>query len=153
MKLGTLARTGLLTALVDGLWACVLTLVYGSTITRLWQGVASVPLGRSALDGGTRTALAGVALHICVAFAWSAVFLFGVSRLALVKRLLASRYGVAKVAAVYGPLVWVTMSLVVIPLFTHRPPAFTIRWLIQLIGHAPFVGLPIVWSTTRRARA
>jgi uncharacterized membrane protein YagU involved in acid resistance len=48
-----------------------------------------------------------------------------------------------KAAALYGPLVWMTMSLVVIPLLVHRPPAITTRWWIQLFGHIPFVGLPI----------
>jgi hypothetical protein len=38
------------------------------------------------------------------------------------------------------------MSLIVIPVLFHRPPAITTRWLIQLGGHIPFVGLPIVAS-------
>jgi uncharacterized membrane protein YagU involved in acid resistance len=57
---------------------------------------------------------------------------------------LTSRYGIFKVAAVYGPFIWMFMSLVVIPLLLHRPPTFNIRWWVQLIGHFPFVGLPIV---------
>jgi len=52
----------------------------------------------------------------------------------------------AKVAALYGPFIWMVMSLVVIPLLLHRPPTITIRWWIQLIGHIPFVGVPIVAS-------
>jgi hypothetical protein len=36
------------------------------------------------------------------------------------------------------------MSLVLIPPFTHRPPTIGFRWWVQLIGHFPFVGLPIV---------
>jgi uncharacterized membrane protein YagU involved in acid resistance len=64
---------------------------------------------------------------------------------------LASPHGVLKVASLYGPFIWIVMSLAVIPLMTHRPPAITIRWLIQLIGHIPFVGLPIVWSIARPA--
>ena len=75
------------------------------------------------------------------------------SRLGWIRRLLASRYGVAKVAALFGPSVWLAMSLVVIPLFTQRPPAFTVRWLIQLIGHAPFVGGPIVATVSGRRAA
>lgn len=43
------------------------------------------------------------------------------------------------------------MSLVVIPLLVHRPPTFSIRWLIQLIGHIPFVAAPIVYSIARGA--
>ncbi|MDQ6769919.1 MAG: hypothetical protein M3Z54_08030 [Gemmatimonadota bacterium] len=57
-----------------------------------------------------------------------------------------TRYGVLKVASVYGPFIWLVMSLLVIPLFLHRPPTITSRWWVQLIGHIPFVGLPIVAS-------
>jgi hypothetical protein len=41
------------------------------------------------------------------------------------------------------------MSLVVIPVLVHRPPAVTIRWWVQLIGHIPFVALPIVGAISR----
>jgi hypothetical protein len=74
------------------------------------------------------------------------VFLVLVMRSPRIRGLLASPYGVVKVASVYGPFVWLVMSLVVIPLLLHRPPAITIRWWVQLIGHFPFVGIPIVAS-------
>jgi hypothetical protein len=119
---------------------------YGSTVTRLWQNVASVLLGPSALEGGTRTALIGVLMHIGVAFAWSAVFLVLLTYSSRLRRAVQSRGGILKVAAIYGPFVWLVMSLVVIPLLVHRPPNITIRWWIQLIGHVFFVGLPIVAS-------
>jgi hypothetical protein len=135
---------GLLTAITDGLFACVQSLINNSTITRLWQGVASVLLGRSAFDGGTRTALIGVLMHIAVAFTWSGIFLLLVMRSAWLRRVLQSRAGVFKVAVVYGPIIWLVMSLAVIPLLVHRAPNITPRWWIQLIGHAVFVGLPIV---------
>ncbi len=135
-----LIAAGLATALTDGLFACVLAKgFYGSTITRLWQNVASVLLGPSALEGGTRTALIGVLMHIGVAFAWSAVFLLLVTYFPRLRH-----GGIVKVAAIYGPFVWLVMSLVVIPLLVHRPPNITIRWWIQLVGHVFFVGLPIV---------
>lgn len=148
-----LVRAGLLTAASDGLFATVLTIfAFGGTFQRLWQGVASVPLGREALDGGVRTMWIGLGLHVCVAFFWSAVFLYGVLRLEAVKRLLASRLGILKVAALYGPFIWLVMSGVVIPLFTQRPPSFTIRWWAQCIGHVPFVALPITWVASRAQR-
>jgi uncharacterized membrane protein YagU involved in acid resistance len=74
------------------------------------------------------------------------VFLFLVMRSPWIRGLLASPYGVLKVASLYGPFIWLVMSLVVIPLRLHRPPAITIRWWVQLIGHFPFVGIPIVAS-------
>jgi hypothetical protein len=43
---------------------------------------------------------------------------------------------------------WMTMSLVVIPLLAQRPP-ITYRWWIQFFGHIPFVALPIVACTRR----
>jgi hypothetical protein len=139
-------RAGLATAIADGLFSSVLSaFFYGSTVARLWQGVASVVLGKEALDGGLFTALVGVGLHVLVAFSWSAVFLFLVLRSARVRAILDSPFGPAKVAAVFGPLVWVVMSGVVIPVFTHRPPSITPRWWIQFFGHAVFVGLPIAF--------
>jgi len=149
----TLLRAGLLTAASDFAFATVLmVLFFDSTFMRLWQGVASVPLGREAFDGGARTMWIGLGLHLCVAFWWSGAFLFGAMRLAVVRRVLQSRFGALKIASLYGPFVWLTMSLAVIPLFTERSPSFTLRWWIQLIGHVPFVALPIVW-TARKARS
>ena len=149
-SLTRLVRAGLLTAISDGLFSSVLVVAfYHSTVTRLWQGVASTLLGKAAFDGGTRTALIGLLMHFGVAFGWSAVFLFVVMRWSWIRQLLASPNGVVKVAALYGPFIWLVMSLVVIPLLLHRPPAINGRWLVQLIGHFPFVGLPIVASIGR----
>ncbi len=151
-SLSRLVRAGLLTGAVDGLFSSVLaTVFYNSSVTRLFQGVAAAVLGKAALDGGTRTALIGVLIHFGVAFGWSAVFLFLVMRSRWIGDLLASKNGVAKVAALYGPFVWLVMSLAVIPILFHRPPSITLRWLVQLIGHIPFVGLPIVATIAKRA--
>lgn len=146
-KLSRLARAGLVTGLVDGLFSSVLSVAfYNSTVTRLFQSVASVLLGPAALDGGRRTAAIGLLMHFGVAFGWSAVFLLLITRAAWIRKLLASPHGTIKAASLYGPSVWVVMSLAVIPLLAHRPPAINIRWWVQLVGHAPFVGLPIVAS-------
>jgi hypothetical protein len=150
--LSRLVRAWLLTAVVDGLFSSVLSVAfYNSTVARLFQGVASTLLGKEALTGGTLTAVIGVLMHFGVALGWSTVFLLVVSRLPWIRRVLASRYGVIKVAAMYGPFIWLVMSLAVVPLLLHRPPAITIRWWIQFVGHFPFVGLPIVASISRPA--
>ena len=146
-RMSRLVRAGLLTAVTDGLFATVQSAVTsGSTVLRLWQGVASTVLGKAAFDGGVPTALLGVLMHFCVAFAWSAVFLFVVMRSSWVRRRVASTSGVIGIATLYGPFIWLFMSLIVIPLLLHRPPKITSRWWIQLVGHFPFVGLPIVAS-------
>jgi hypothetical protein len=145
--LSRLLTAGFVTAVVDGLFSSVLSVAfYHSTVTRLFQGVASVLVGPAALDGGTRTAAIGVLMHVGVAFGWSAVFWLLVTRSVRIHRLLASPQGVIKVASLYGPFVWMVMSLAVIPLLAHRPPTINIRWWVQLVGHAPFVGFPIVAS-------
>jgi hypothetical protein len=145
--LSRLVRAGLLTGVLDGLFSSILSVAfYGSTVTRLFQGVASTLLGPSAIDGGPGPALVGVGMHLGVAFGWSAVFLLLYERSAWLRRRLRSRAGVLGAAAVYGPFVWMVMSLAVIPLLLHRPPSITYRWWVQLIGHIPFVGLPIVSS-------
>lgn len=148
-----LLRAGLLTAISDGLFSSILSVAaYHSTVERLFQGVASTLLGPAALEGGAGTALVGVLMHFGVAFGWSAVFLVLVLRSAAIRGVLTSPYGAIKVAAIYGPCIWLVMSLAVIPLLLHRPPAFSVRWWVQLVGHFPFVGLPIVTSIGRGFR-
>src|SRR5258708_842941 len=90
-----LLRAGLLTAVVDGLFSSTLSVAaYGSTVSRLFQGVASVLLGADAFGGGLLTAVIGVLMHVLVAFTWSAVYLFLVLRWAWIRGLLSSPYGV-----------------------------------------------------------
>jgi len=140
-----LVRAWLVTGVTDAIFSSVLvTVFYHSTVTRLWQGVASVLLGKEALNGGTTTALIGLLIHFGVAFGWSAVFLFLFMQSARIRELVASRYGVIKVAALYGPFIWLVMSLALIPLLVHRPPTINFRWWVQLLGHIPFVAIPIV---------
>lgn len=47
-------------------------------------------------------------------------------------------------------MIWLVMSFVVVPALTHRPPTVNLRWWIQFVGHFVFVGLPIVWTASRR---
>ena len=151
--LGKLARAGLLTGVTDGLFSSVLAVeFYDSTVARLFQGVASTLIGPEAIGGGWRPVLLGLLMHFGVAFGWSAVFLLLVMRSARIRRLLTAPKGVVQVALLYGPLVWIVMSLAVIPLLLHRPPTINMRWWVQLIGHFPFVGLPMVASIAAPSR-
>src|SRR5215467_7956748 len=131
-----LLRAWLLTALIDCLFSSVLVSVfYGSSVARLWQGVASVPLGPSALQGGSRTVIIGLALHLAVALTWSTVFLILYSGSGWLRGLTSAPLGVVGMAVVYGPLIWMTMSLLLIPQFTHRPATINYRWWVQWFGH------------------
>jgi hypothetical protein len=151
-SLSRVIRAGLLTGVTDGLFSSMLSIAfYHSTVTRLFQGVAATLLGRAAFDGGYETAALGVLMHFGVALGWSAVFLGLLDRSAWLRSVLRSPYGDWKVASVYGPFIWMVMSLLVIPLLLHRPPMITARWWVQLIGHVVFVGLPIVSSIGKSA--
>jgi hypothetical protein len=133
------------TAIIDGLFSSLLNVAaYGSTVSRLFQGVAATLVGSSAFAGGARTTALGLLMHCGVALGWSAIFVFAVMRSARLRGVLKSRSGALKVAAVYGPAIWLVMSLLIIPLLLQRPPAISIRWWVQLLGHFPFVGIPIV---------
>ena len=149
-----LVRTWLIIALTDAVFSSVLvTVFYHSTFARLWQGVASVLLGPSALEGGTRTVVIGLVMHFGVALFWTTIFLVLYDNWAGLRRVVASRYGLLKVAAVYGPCIWLVMSLIVIPSLTHRPPNINYRWWVQFFGHIPFVAIPIVWGIAGRGTA
>ena len=141
-------RAGILTSVIDGLFSSVLSVFfYNSTAQRLFQGVAATVVGvDAAFNGGSKTFALGVLMHIGVAFGWSIVYLLIVMRMSWIRNLLKSQYGIIKVAALYGPFIWLVMSLVVIPALLRRPPTINNRWLIQFIGHFPFVGMPIVAS-------
>jgi hypothetical protein len=145
-----LLRAGITTGIVDGLFSGILAqFFYGSTAVRLFQGVAATLLGNGALEGGIRTAAIGLAMHFGVAFGWSTVFLALFAASSGLRAVLSKPGGVVKAAAVFGPAVWMTMSLVVIPWLVHRPPTINSRWFVQLVGHFPFVGLPIVGTIAR----
>lgn len=149
--LDRLVRAGVLTSVVDGAFSSILaTFFYGSSATRLFQGVGSTLLGPRALDGGASTAAIGVLMHVGVAFGWSAVLWMVARQSSALRRRLASWPGVMGVAVAYGPFIWLVMSLAVIPALTRRPPTIGMRWWVQLIGHAPFVGVPIAASLGRR---
>ena len=148
-----LVRAWLITAVSDAIFSSVLvTVFYGSTFARLWQGVASVPFGAKALGGGTPWVLIGLALHVCVALMWSTVFLVSWIASGGIQRITSSLGGAIAVACVYGPLIWLTMSWVVIQAFTHKPPTINFRWWVQFVGHIPFVAFPIVGTIGRWRR-
>jgi hypothetical protein len=146
-----LARSALAVGVIDGLFAIAVYVVvlHRTTVPRVFQGIASTLLGPAAFKGGAATVAAGLAMHFAVALTWSVVFLALLRSSARLRRVLSSRLGALKVAAWFGPFVYLTMTMAVIPLFTHRLPRLDAVWLTVLVGHIPFVGLPIA-SLMRR---
>jgi hypothetical protein len=149
-----LLRAWFLIAVIDWAFASLMSMVvYGGTFSRLWQGVASVLLGPSALQGGTRAVLVGLVMHASVALLWSTVFLVLALSLPALRRLVATWSGIAFVSAVYGPAIWMIMSFVVIPRLTGRPPTITGRWWANFVSHVFVVALPIVATIGRELGA
>ena len=140
----------LVTAAWDFICATALSVfAYHSTVAHLWQGVASIVLGPSAIDGGASAVAFGIALHFAVAFTWSALFVAAARLSPALLRAIAKPSGALAVAAVYGPVIWLVMSLAVIPIATGRPPRLGFRWWVQIFAHIPFVTIPLVFTARR----
>jgi hypothetical protein len=148
-------RTGLFVALSDGLFASATGVLIAPYATpfRVFRGVASVLFGRGALDGGVPMALVGIAMHVCVALFWSGLFLIALRSSSALRSAISSWPGAILVAGIYGPAIWLFMSLVFIPAMVHRPPAIGAKWWVQLIGHIPFVVGPMIIANRRSARS
>lgn len=145
--LRTLLKCGLAVGVSDFLFAAVSNgLMLHRTPVRVFQGVASVPFGKGALDGGLPTAALGLGMHFCVALFWSAVYLLLTRTSSGMRRLVQTPQGAALFAAIYGPFIWLVMTFIVIPYFVHRAPTFSPIWWVQLVGHAVFVVGPMIWA-------
>lgn len=136
--LETFAFAGLLAGTLDITATSTLFAMQGLSLERLWQGIASGALGTSAFSGGKKTAAIGLLFHFVIAFTVAAIYyaLSCVSPI-LIERPLAC-------GAIYGVVVHVVMSRIVLPLSAAPKRAFSAKaFLIQLTIHICFVGLPI----------
>ena len=71
-----LVRTWLTIAATDCVFATTLGVVaYKTTAARVWEGVASVLMGPTAINAGAGAVAVGLLMHLAVAFTWSLVFL------------------------------------------------------------------------------
>ena len=140
----------LVTAVWDFVCATALSVfAYRATAAALWRGVAATALGPSAVPSGAAGVAVGIAVHFAVALTWASVFIAIARSWSALREAIRTPGGALGVAAVYGPAIWLVMSLVVIPLATGRPPRFDARWWIQLGAHVPFVSLPLVFTARR----
>ena len=114
---------------------------------RIFQSVAAGVLGRSASQGGVKTAALGLALHFFIAFCWAAGYYVASRRIAFLTE------QPVLAGMLYGEFVWLVMNFVVIPLSAiHRWPTWTKASIITgPIGHLFLVGLPIALAVRRWA--
>ena len=131
-----IALTGLIVGVMDITSAVIIVLSRGSTVPRLLQFIASGLLGQQAFEGGTPTALLGLALHFLIAFTLVAVF-YAASRSVGFIRQHAVSSGI-----IYGLVVYAVMNLVVLPLSAAKPRHSLAGDLIQIEIHMFVIGLP-----------
>ena len=146
-----LVKTWILVAVSDAFFASASGMLVppGVTPARVFRGVASVLLGKAALDGGSTTALIGLAMHFGVALAWSALFVFAVHNSWWLRDALDTWPSRIIVAVVYGVSIWLIMSWIVIPSMVHRPPNISLKYWVQLVGHPLFVVGPMILVNRR----
>lgn len=146
-------RGWLLLAVVDLAWAVVLSLVYGDAPMSAFHGVATVVTTPTWMPAFEPTLALGIVAHFGVALAWTALYLVLQRNISFIRRTSETRRGQFAIAAVLGPLIWITMSRAVIPTMMGRAAsALSARWAIQLMGHVFFVGVPLVFGVGRAPR-
>ena len=135
---------GIVCGILDGFAAIIITLSFGGTVPRMFQGIAFGVLGKSAYQGGTSTVILGIALHFAIAFGASIVYY------------IASRYLPALIdqallmGVIYGVVVHLVMQYVVLPMSQiGRRPFNAKSFFAVLAAHVIVVG-PSIALTIRR---
>jgi hypothetical protein len=137
---------GAAVGVLDGLFAVTVceSVNPACTPARVFQSVAAGLLGRDSYAGGVATAALGLALHFAIAATWSAIYLALVRRSARLREIVRRPGGAAAVGLAFGPLVWLVMRFVVIPVSAATSgPVRSWVFVVMLAGHALVVGLPI----------
>ncbi len=122
----------------------------GASPLVILQSIAAGLLGKDSFAGGMGTAALGAFLHIFIACVMAAVFYLACRRWSILFRRPVF-YG-----AVYGVLLYLAMSYVVLPLSKASPLPFIPSWFIaSVLSHVMLVGIPIAlvarWSAARSA--
>ena len=140
---------GLIAGTIDISYACIFSyLRRGTSPVRVLQSVASGALGRSAFDGGAKTAALGLVFHFLIATIAAAVYY-------LASRPLRVLVNYAIICGpLYGVCVYLVMNFVVLPLSAiGSRPALPLPVLISgLLIHMFGIGLPIALIVRKYSR-
>lgn len=135
---------GLVCGVLDGFAAIIITLSFGGTTARMFQGIARGVLGRPALDGGAKTVALGIALHFAISLG-AAIVYFVASRALPVLLDRALLCGV-----LFGVAVHFFMQYVVLPLSAIGPRPFAAKPFFAVLAAHVFVVGPSIALTLRR---
>lgn len=113
---------------------------------RIFQGVASGIMGPDAFQGGLPTFIQGILLHYVVATCIATVFYLACLALPILYR------RPLPGGLLFGIIAYLVMNYVVIPLSAARHGPFRLSsFLVEIIGHAFLVGLPLALIARRSA--
>jgi uncharacterized membrane protein YagU involved in acid resistance len=136
-------RRVMLTAVAAGLVAGATNLVaaaaiFGGTMTHGFQMIASGLLGEQAFSQGLTAATLGALLHFAISIAAAALYLWTALRHpALARHWLVGGF-------LFGVLVYLVMSLVVVPLSNAANPDLSLSMIAkELVAHTVMFGVPI----------
>jgi hypothetical protein len=143
---GRILLAGMVVAALDFLYITVLWVLikHAVTVEQLAQVIATGLLGKAAYEGGVGTAALGVALHLMVALTWTTIFFVLSRQIPAVSHLIETTAGRVKAGLLFGPVIWLVMDLVVLPLSRARPtPVSSPHFYINLLQHAVMIGVPM----------
>jgi hypothetical protein len=140
----TIATTGILVGVIDGLAALALTLAYHHPPLSGFQYIASALLGPEAFSNGIASALFGLLCHFFIALTWSAMIFMAHPRISKVIR------GKVAKSILYGLVIWSIMNLVILPItLVAQGPLTLTRILTGIAILIVAAGAPIAWSFDR----
>ncbi len=140
---------GLIAGALDITAAFINSALHGRSLIGVLQSIAGGLLGRTAYQGGWRTAVLGFVLHFCIATIWAAVYYAASLKLPLL-----TRHAIV-CGLLYGVVVYLFMYMVVLPLsalqfkFFNQPASAV---LTGVLIHLFCVGLPIALAVRWHAK-
>lgn len=123
---------GLIAGTIDVGAASLINMIHPLIILR---AIASGVLGRAAFQGGLAVSLLGLGLQWAMSMLIAAIFIIAARR----KVWMRQRWVLAGLA--YGPLVFVVMEYVVVPLSAAKNPHFTALSLLENVAAMLLFGL------------
>lgn len=136
-SLKVILLAGLTCGVLDITCTLVLSNLNGIAPMRLLQAIASGALGQKSYKGGSSTAALGLGIHFLIAIVAAAVYYAASRKLGLLNE------HAVLCGLLYGVVVHLFMSFVVLPLSALQRPFSGKAFAIQLLVHMLFVGLPI----------
>jgi uncharacterized membrane protein YagU involved in acid resistance len=142
-----ISAAALLSGILDLSATSTVMKAQGISLKRLLQTIASGAIGKSSFEGGRKTAATGLFLHFLIAFIAATIYYQASRKLPL----LLDRPFFS--GALYGIAVHLVMSRIVLPLSAAPKREFSAKaFLLQLVIHICFVGLPIALTVSHLSR-